>query len=95
MLKKTMLYLTCLCSIQGGLSSQNRDQHIQELKQTLSHLEALENQEEVKGQGEMIADWEAYRKDLQKIRQLEEKKMEIQKQIEQLEEENQAPDINL
>lgn len=97
MLKKRIFYFSCFFSIQLGspflfseTSLQNIDQQIQALKQTLSDLEGLESQKEVRGQGEMIADWEAYRRDLQHIKQLDEKKLIIQQQLEQLEREKQA-----
>ena len=61
------------------------EDRIQTLKDRLHQFNIKEMHEEVASQGDMIADWEAYSKDIQYIRKLEEEELKIQNEIKQLE----------
>jgi hypothetical protein len=65
---------------------QTIDQEIQSLKSRLHKNQAAEMKKEVEGQGLMIADWNAYAKDIEQIRKLEDQDELIRKQINKLEE---------
>ena len=90
--RSIFLFACCLLPI-GGWSeelSQKKDlaaieQQIQALKNSLKEQELKEMDIEVKGQGDMIADWPAYSKDIEQIRQQDEKERQIQSEIQQLE----------
>lgn len=60
--------------------------HIQILKERLNVNQREQIKEEMRGEGLMIADWEAYGRDLQHVRQLEQRELEIRHEIQQLEE---------
>lgn len=62
------------------------DREIESLKSRLQKNETAEMKREVEGQGLMIADWEAYAKDVEQIRKLEEQDEQIRQQIKKLEE---------
>ena len=61
------------------------EQKIEVLKKKLKQERLKEIKEEVDGQESMIADWEGYREDVEQIRKLDEKELQIEKEIEQLE----------
>ncbi|WP_068466758.1 hypothetical protein [Candidatus Protochlamydia phocaeensis] len=60
------------------------EEQIASLKKRLHDAHLQEMQEEVEGQGLMIADWEAYSREIQKIKQKEEEIEHLQKQLEEL-----------
>jgi hypothetical protein len=62
------------------------EQQIHVLKERWHQINLLEMKEEVKGQGLMIADWEAYSQELQLIRQQEHEDHQIELKIKKLEE---------
>lgn len=88
-------WILCLCcflpffswsetpSVQNELETV--EEEIQALKESLSQERLVETNEEVKGQEEMIADWDAYAQTLERVRKQEEKDRQIQAQIQQLE----------
>lgn len=65
---------------------QTIDQEIQLLKSRLHKNQMEEMREDVEGQGLMIADWDAYAKDVQQIRKIENDSEMIREQIKKLEE---------
>lgn len=90
--RSIFLFTFCLLPLGGWSeeSSQKNDldaieQQIQVLKNSLKQHELKEMDIEVKGQGDMIADWPAYSKDIEQIRQQDEKERQIQSEIQQLE----------
>lgn len=87
MLKKNMLFIFCLLPLLGWAQNPNDaiDQKIQVLKERLKEEHLKEMDEDVQGQGLMIADWEKYRKDVEQIRKTNDKAQQLQKEIEQLE----------
>lgn len=60
------------------------DQEIQSLRKELHHYELKKVDEQVDGQGLMIADWEAYGRDIQRVKEDQDKIIELQKRIETL-----------
>lgn len=62
------------------------EQEIQMLKDRLQQMQIKEISEEVKGQGLMIADWDAYAKEIELIREQDKEEKNIRLKIQQLEE---------
>ena len=60
------------------------EQKIGELQARLENLRLKEMDQDVQGQGLMIDDWEAYRKDVEQVRQSEQEENQIQREIEKL-----------
>lgn len=92
---KWILYFCCLlllwgCSETASSSSQGEltviEQEIQLLKDRLHRIQIEEMKEEVEAQELMIADWDAYAKELEFIRKLEEEEKQIQFKIQELQE---------
>lgn len=79
-----LLTLAETSSVQGELAEINLE--ILALKKHLHHDRLEEMKEEVTGQGLMIADWEAYARELELIRQQELEDKQIEAQIKKLEE---------
>jgi uncharacterized membrane protein YccC len=91
--KRWIIYIYCFIPLWSWSQSASSppdelkgiDQQIQNLKNQLHEQEAIERQEEIKGQGLMIADWEAYSKEIERIRRQQDIESHIQQQIDQLE----------
>jgi hypothetical protein len=62
------------------------DKKIEELKEEMHKEQLIEMKEEVDAQGLMIADWPAYAEKVVKIRKIDEKELQLQKKIDELEE---------
>lgn len=61
------------------------DHKINELKTTLSQIEKDEERKQVESQKYLIAEWEKYGQEMEKIREIELDEKQIQKQIDELE----------
>jgi len=92
-MNKLILYLLCLLPfymMADPSSAQTElkviEEKIQALKNLLQENQTTEMDEEVRGQGLMIADWDAYAKDLQKVDKVEERDRVIRLDIQKLEE---------
>lgn len=70
-------------SLQDELNIVNEE--IQSLKSSLNNNQTTEMKKEVEGQRFMIADWDAYAKDLEQVHKLEEQDEQIRQQIRKLE----------
>ncbi len=89
-------WILCLCSLLpfcswSAASSPSSElemieEELQVFKDRLYQHRLKEMKEEVEGQGLMIADWDAYAKELQLIRKQEEEDNQIKQQIKKLEE---------
>ncbi len=66
------------------------DKKIGELREEIHKEQLVEMQEEVDGQGLMIADWQAYGQEVMKIKKNELKTNRLQKKIDELEQRKQA-----
>lgn len=66
-----------------GLPSIEKEE--MELKKRLREEHLKEMNEQVDSQGKMIADWPKYSKDVEQIKQLDDKTRELEKQLEELE----------
>lgn len=66
------------------------DKKIAELREEMHKEQLVEMQEEVEGQGLMIADWPAYGQEVMRIRKNEIKNSRFQKKIDELEQHKQA-----
>lgn len=61
------------------------DQRISELRRMQQSEQQLEANKQVESQGHFIADWPKYSEDVEKIKQIDEKNAEIERQIKELE----------
>lgn len=78
--------LCCLCSFYlQSLTVSEIDEELFKLKQQLKDYQLKAVDEQVQGQGLMIADWAAYSQDIQKIKEDELHIRQIKEQIKQLE----------
>ena len=89
-----VLYMGCWLPLLGWTNEAGQkneveaiEQKIQALKKSLKQDRFKEMDDEVKGQGYMIADWDAFSKEIGKIRQDEVDERRIEDQIRQLEQE--------
>jgi hypothetical protein len=95
MLKKCFkgcLIFICLAFMRGGYSEQVNflsiaeiDKEIKELNQILHQSYMEEMRDEVDSQGFIIADWDKYSEEIQKIKQKEDEAKQIRKRINELE----------
>lgn len=92
-MNKWILYLCCILPFCGWSEqasnvskSSEIDKEIQVLNQRLDQIQVKEMKEEVESQGLMIADWDAYAKEVELIRKQEEEEKYIQMKIKELEE---------
>ncbi len=92
-MKKWILYLSFFLPFFGWsevLSNEKKltliEHEMKVLKERLKQIQTQEIEEEVKGQGLMIADWEAYAKELELIRKQENEEKKLRLKIQQLEE---------
>lgn len=93
MIRRWILYACFLLPVLGVAKETSHErnekeeveQEIRELKDKLhkGRLKAMD--EQVKGQGLMISDWEKYSKELEKVRKQEEDDRRIEEEIERLE----------
>ena len=84
-----MLPSACFGSAEENIEKVERNQiedEIKDLKAQLKKVRLKEMDEQVKGEGLMISDWEKYRQELEKVRKQEEEDREIEEKIERLEE---------
>lgn len=94
MLRRWILYTCFLLPVLGWTEEASRErsekdeleQEIKELKDQLNKGRLKEMDEQVKGEGLMISDWEKYSQVLEKVRQQHEDDREIKEKIESLEE---------
>lgn len=92
MLRRWILYTCCLLPVLGWteenfekIEKNELEQEIKELKDQLNKGRLKEMDEQVKGEGLMISDWEKYSQALEKVRKQEEDDREIEEKIERLE----------
>ena len=85
------VFLSLLTSCNDGEDNKTKKEKIEKEIEVLKHqyhaLEMKEMKENVEGQEMMIADWQAFAKNVEQIRQDEEVKKEMQAKIKHLEEE--------
>jgi hypothetical protein len=92
-MNKWILCIFCILPFQGWAEQSVSkseieliEKQIQELKKRLHENEVKEMKEEVKAQEYVIADWDAYSKEVQHVRKREELEEQIDREIKKLEE---------